>query len=758
MRTSFLLSIFICLNLLIVPAFAQTPDANASDESPSTSTELPDPLTPDAARALVSKLSDEDVRALLLERLDLVAKEQEAKAESEDQVGTIGFLSQSFVGIGNNIVKAVQRLPHSFAGVQAGVVSFLDGRGLGGALLFIGLILAAVAAGLAAEWLVNRAAERWRAQTSGLQPVTLKETLHALSLRFFLDVVGLIAFALAARIVIGLVMSAPMDRFVAWLFVFQLIIVVRLVSIFVRFIVAPSDPDLRLVTADDWTARYVYRNSLIVAALIGLIGFLVAALPQVGVPISGIGIGWWLNLTAYAWVIYVIWKIRAGMAKILIGNDDDVTPGTREFATWWPAIAIALVFLNWVVIEIIIDAGRFDLLQGQQNVALAIILLAPVFDMMIRGLVKHLMPPLQGEGPIAEQAYHQTKQSYVRIGRVILIVAEIIIIARLWDIKLLHLAKAGLGEQFAGRGVGALLILAAGYLAWELVNIWANRNLAKEQTEGAPASEGGEGGGAGSSRLATVLPIVHLTSQATIIVIAVLLALGHMGMNITALLAGAGVIGLAVGFGAQTLVRDVVSGVFFLLDDAFRVGEYVDIGGTMGTVDKISVRSLHLRPHMGPIHIVPYGEIPKLTNMSRDWAIVKLKFTVPFDTDVMKVKRLFRQIGQDLMEVPEIADTLLAPFKFQGVYGYDDVGIIVRGKFMAKAGMQFAAKKEILARVRQGFEENGIEFARKEVRVKVPGLDGATELDEKQKEAIAAGASQAAEKMVEEAAGGSGTR
>jgi len=233
--------------------------------------------------------------------------------------------------------------------------------------------------------------------------------------------------------------------------------------------------------------------------------------------------------------------------------------------------------------------------------------------------------------------------------------------------------------------------------------------------------------------------------QATIIVIAALLALGHLGMNITALLAGAGVIGLAIGFGAQSLVRDIVAGVFFLLDDAFRVGEYVEIAGTMGTVDKIAIRSLRLRHHLGPLHIIPYGEIPKLTNMSRDWAIVKLKFTVPYDTDVMKIKKLFKQIGRDLMEEPEIAATMLEPFKFQGVYGYDDIGIIVRGKFMAKAGQQFAAKKEILARVRKGFEENGIEFARKEVRVHVPGLDNATELDAKQKETIAAGASQAAE-------------
>ncbi len=755
MRASFLLNIMLWVSLLFTPAFAQTPGVGPSDESASTSIKLPDPLTQDAARALVAELSDEDVRALLLERLDLVAKEQEAKATSDDQVGIFNFLSQSVVGIGNNFSIAVQRLPDLFSGLQRAVNNFLNGRGLGGALQFVGLVLAAVLAGLAAEWLVNRAAERWRAQTSRLQPSTLMETLRALSLRLFLDVVGLIAFSLIAGLVIGQVMSAPMDQFIAWSFVFQLIIIVRLVSIILRFVLAPSRPDLRLVTADDWTARYLHRNLLIVAALFGSIGFLIPALARNGIPMGELRIGWWLNLAAYAWVIYVVWNVRAGMTKLLIGEDDEVTPGTRKLATWWPLIAMALVFLNWVIIQIIAIAGRFDLLQGQQDVALALILMAPVFDTMIRGLVKHLTPPLQGEGSIAERAYHQTKQSYVRIGRVILIVAEILIIARLWDIKLLQLAKAGLGAQFASRGIGALLILAAGYLVWELVNIWANRNLAKEQTDTDSKLASGEGG---ASRLASVLPIVHLALQATIVVIAALLALGHLGMNITALLAGAGVIGLAIGFGAQSLVRDIVAGVFFLLDDAFRVGEYVEIAGTMGTVDKISIRSLRLRHHLGPLHIIPYGEIPKLTNMSRDWAIVKLKFTVPYDTDVMKIKKLFKQIGKDLMEEPEIAATMLEPFKFQGVYGYDDIGIIVRGKFMAKAGQQFAAKKEILARVRKGFEEYGIEFARKEVRVHVPGLDNATELDPKQKEAIAAGASQAAEQMTEKAAGGSGAR
>ena len=110
----------------------------------------------------------------------------------------------------------------------------------------------------------------------------------------------------------------------------------------------------------------------------------------------------------------------------------------------------------------------------------------------------------------------------------------------------------------------------------------------------------------------------------------ILIALSNTGFDITPLLAGAGVLGIAIGFGAQSLVKDVVSGIFFLVEDAFRVGEYLNINETVGTVEKISLRSMQLRHHNGPVHTIPFGEIPKVTNMSRDWVIMKLKWTLPF--------------------------------------------------------------------------------------------------------------------------------
>jgi small-conductance mechanosensitive channel len=150
---------------------------------------------------------------------------------------------------------------------------------------------------------------------------------------------------------------------------------------------------------------------------------------------------------------------------------------------------------------------------------------------------------------------------------------------------------------------------------------------------------------------------------------------------------------------------------------------------------------LQLRGTRGAVHIVPYGEIPQLTNLSRDWVIMKLRFTIPFDTDQEKVRKIFKKIGQEIMEMEEYKDDILGPFKGQGVADVDDVGIVVRGKFTTKPGKQFGVRREIYKRVQKAFEENGIQFARKEVRVQLPEN---TKLDEAEKDAIAAAAAEAA--------------
>jgi small-conductance mechanosensitive channel len=215
------------------------------------------------------------------------------------------------------------------------------------------------------------------------------------------------------------------------------------------------------------------------------------------------------------------------------------------------------------------------------------------------------------------------------------------------------------------------------------------------------------------------------------------------GFPAYSIVTGLGVGGIAIGFGAQSLVRDILSGVFFLLDDAFREGDYIVVGEAQGTVEKISIRSMQLRHHRGAVHTIPYGEILQLTNYSRDWVILKLKFTVPFDTDPNQIKKIFKKIGAEMMEDPLYKDDFLEPFKSQGVFDFDDVGIVVRGKFMAKPGTQFTIRKEIYNRVKAEFDAAGIDFARREVRIALPGEARGEELSGEARVTAAAAAASA---------------
>src|SRR5262249_8308792 len=196
------------------------------------------------------------------------------------------------------------------------------------------------------------------------------------------------------------------------------------------------------------------------------------------------------------------------------------------------------------------------------------------------------------------------------------------------------------------------------------------------------------------------------------------------GVDIGPLLAGAGIVGIAVGFGAQSLVKDIFSGIFFLIDDAFRIGEYISFGNLRGEVEGISIRSLRLRHHRGPVHTVPYGEIKSITNYSRDWVIMKLRIGVKYGTDIDKVRKLIKKLGQEMLADPDYGQLLLEPPKSQGILEFGDYAIIIRVKFKTKPREEFVIRRVLNERLKKVFEANGIEFAFPTVTVvSVPGGD-----------------------------------
>ena len=291
--------------------------------------------------------------------------------------------------------------------------------------------------------------------------------------------------------------------------------------------------------------------------------------------------------------------------------------------------------------------------------------------------------------------------------------------------------------------IDILLATALCWLGYDAVTRWINKRIEEEGgvPEGGEAEElGGEGGGAGATRMATLLPIFRYVVVIILFSIAVMIILSELGFDIGPIFAGAGVVGIAVGFGAQTLIRDIFSGAFFLLDDAFRKGEYVEIEGIKGTVEKISIRSFQLRHHLGALHTIPFGEIKQLTNYSRDWVMMKLPLRVTYDTDVEKVRKLVKKLGQSLLEHPQVGHTFMQPLKSQGVYKMEDSAMIIRVKFMTKPGEQFVTRKVVYESIQDLFAREGIKFAHKEVTVRLADEKDPDELTEEEKKAVTSAA------------------
>ncbi len=282
------------------------------------------------------------------------------------------------------------------------------------------------------------------------------------------------------------------------------------------------------------------------------------------------------------------------------------------------------------------------------------------------------------------------------------------------------------------------VLLLIGLILWEFMKSHIQKNIEEEVPEqGSEAEEGGAGG----SRSETLLILLRKTLVVVMFAIIFLLLLSSMGINIGPLIAGAGVVGLAIGFGAQTLVKDILAGVFFLIDDAFRVGDYIETSGMRGTVEHISLRSLRLRSPRGPVHTIPFGSMDTVTNNSRDYIITKLDFRVRYDTDVDKVRKIIKKINEKIMTDEEMGLVLIDKVKSQGVRELDDSAMIMRVKFKTIPGEQFVIRREVFRMMQEAFRENGIEFAHRNVTVYMPPQDDETSTPDKK--AIEAGAAAA---------------
>ncbi|MBY5889744.1 mechanosensitive ion channel family protein [Rhizobium ruizarguesonis] len=306
-----------------------------------------------------------------------------------------------------------------------------------------------------------------------------------------------------------------------------------------------------------------------------------------------------------------------------------------------------------------------------------------------------------------------------------LIVVAALLIARAWNVNLSDLAAAEtVTTRLIRAGIRIVIVLLVTDVIWKLASTLIDSQMAVASR----SEQGGHHDGPDArrrQRLNTLLPILRNVLFLAIGAVGFLMILDAVGIQIGPLLAGAGVVGIAVGFGAQTLVKDIISGVFYLFDDAFRIGEYIQAAKYKGTVEGFSLRSIRLRHHRGPVTIVPFGELGAVQNLSRDWVIDIITLTLNYDSDLEEVRKTIKRIGVELLEDAELGPNIIEPLKMQGIEQMADYGVQIRLKFMTKPGEQFGVRRKALAMLKKTFAEKGIQFATPTVHVSGGPADAA---------------------------------
>lgn len=559
--------------------------------------------------------------------------------------------------------------------------------------------------------------------------------------------------------------------------------------IFLNFF-APDLASHRMIALDDQHARRLYNDwvyLLIISAYI--LGF-VAWVHGLGIEndsyrlmsIVGLGLGSILS----AWLVV---RHRTDIVDIVLGRGENGPPGSwRKFF----ARAASPSLLLYIVVAFGVSSFRLSLglpggytiimapvlvlIGGALAYAIAIVILDRIYERRAKTYRKmqilryrraraearrrtaserlaeetdEAMMEMVGDGEemiihhpdgILEEDLNQPYKPLFK-GLIENAIVTIILIfavgelARLWG---MDFDQAG-GHPLVNL-LDSVLIGVYTFLAYQAVNMYIDQKIVEEggSLENTPVNpgEGDSEGGVGESRLATLLPIFRNVFISLLVMVAGAFILSNWGVNVAPLFAGAGVVGLAIGFGAQTLIRDIFSGVFFLVDDAFRKGEYIEVGTVKGVIEKISMRSFQLRHHLGAIHTIPFGEIKQLTNYSRDWVMMKLPLRLTYGTDIEQVRKLVKKLGQELLLHEQIGHLFLQPLKSQGVYAMEDSAMIVRVKFMTRPGDQFVTRKVVYQAIRDLFEKEGIKFAHREVTVRLADETRSADLTPQQKEAI----------------------
>lgn len=553
-------------------------------------------------------------------------------------------------------------------------------------------------------------------------PTSFVARLGTASLGALADAAGLAAFAVAASCLLDWQLGEPdFARFIAR-DLSRAVISFGYYWIGARFLLSPGRFEDRLLPIRR-PDRY-YRLVLLYATLSVWIFATISLIAEIGDARAIVG---WVLIWVTAALGYKLWWFWSARGDIAALVQDEAIPGTNQatalslptrlagrLAVW---VLIAVAIFNWFV-------GRFaaantegtwwGVAAGVTQIAVALLpIIAAGAELLVAGgLSAHDVDA----SPL--------RKATIAVGRALACggvwVLGLIGLAYVWGVYVLT-PETGAAQVAARSLVTIGIALVTGWSLWRFASVYLAEHAPKpsialpgidDEVEAPP-----------QSRLATAMPLARSVMFAVVVGVTALVVLSTLGADIGPLLAGFGVIGLALSFGSQALVRDIMSGIFFMADDAFRVGEYIETGRLKGTVEKITLRSVQLRHQNGLVHTLPFGQLQAITNASRDWATVKFNIRLERGIDLEQTRKIIKRVGQEMLEDAELAPEIFVPLKLQGVADITDSAIVCRLKITAKPARASWVQREALKRVYAALEAKGIAFASGAVTVKSPDAD-----------------------------------
>lgn len=658
---------------------------------------------------LVRTLESEPDRKKLVEQLKgLIAAQRGAPAE-EPGLGEVvitalsngvGRMTDTLAEIGEalfNVRRVGDWLQQSFA----------DSASREAALSGLWRVLAVLALGTLAQILVRLLLRRVRLVLTRRQG-GLGWRIGAGLLALVLDALPVAAFAAAAYGSLPFLDPAPSARLIAIALVNAVVFSQALV-LMVRLILQPGDPALRVPRLSDDTAAYldVWLRRFIWLGIIGYVALEAGRL--LGLPRSAyVGLASLLGLLLAALLIMVILQNRHPVAAWLKRQQEDGPPVTAlaalrfRIAETWHFVAIFYIVAVLVVWLVRPGAGMQFLLRATLFTALALTvgwLVERALDRLIRRWFA-IGDELKTRFPELETRANRYLPMVLAMTRLAVLAITLLAILFIWGVSSFSLLINEPGRHIVFSVARIVGIVVGCLMLWELGGVALERLLERVTAKGRmPAA-----------RVQTMLPVARYIFGLVLGVIAALMLLSEIGIEIGPLLAGAGVIGLAVGLGAQTLVKDLIAGFSLLMEDALAVGDVVRIGQNSGVVESMSIRTIRLRGYDGTVQTIPLGGVTIVENMTKDYSFAVVDVAVGYKEDVDKVAAVLKSLGDEIHQDPDYAADILAPIEIVGLDKFQDSSILIKARIKTYPLKQWNVMREFNRRLKIRFEKEGIEI------------------------------------------------